>query len=1066
MEIPVSIHVKDAKLQEVIDALSTSLPVKVSYIDNIILIQWKPVTGVVTDENHDRLLGASVINRRTMKGVFTDSSGLFELQDVAFHDTLVITHVNFKTVQYLVYGQPYINISLSKDVYVLPPVVVYTGYQDIPVEQATGSFKQTNMQQVTGVPHFNVQEGFENNLSGYLPALRTTLGPRLNVGSIRGRNTIYGNAQALVLIDDFPFYGDLYMLNPNDIENITVAKDASSTAIYGARAANGIILITTKKPTYKQPFRISFNNYFTFSNRPDVNYMPSVQAEDYISLEKRLFNDQFYAAVENQNVPVSPVIETLISYRGNLISTVQRDSILDTYKRNDIRSDINKYFYRSAFARHAAVNFSGSYDSLAFYGSMSYGRSVFNENGIEHNRKTILLNTLYRKKNLSINTGIFYSGNRIQDNFVSPPSGPAYLLLADAAGKPLPVPYLYRSQFVDSAGRDNLLDWKMRPLQELRNANNTRSYNYLMANTKIGYQLTPALQLQALYQFGLLQLDQKIVYNLETFFARNLINNFTQITPSGIVKPIPPAPILDEHETITYINNWRLQLNFHRRWKAYELTMIGGTESQYTGSNINGRRIYGYSFPYAKTNIDYKTFFPQYSAPGVRRQIPTMGGHSDSTDYYFSYFGNAFYTWSKKITMSLSLRRDQSNRFGMNVNHQFIPLWSAGALVHLHKFSFFPATFPYVSLRGTIGKTGNDGLQTSWSTTISQVNNPTNDLPVAYIDNPGNSNLQFEEMHIINVGLDMKTRDGRIQLSLDAYWKKANKLLSYSEVNPTSGINPVKSNTGRLNGFGIDANVHTVNIKKAFTWETYGWMSYTTNKVQSRELLLNEAWQYADPSTYVPRKGYPVDAIFAFPMAGLDKIGDPVGYLENEKSKNYWRIITSSDPRSLKYIGSATPALFGSITNTLQYKSLVVSLQVSGKFKYYIRRTSLSAYDLLQGGAVHGDYYNRWQKPGDEHSTMVPALKSFIDPTSELFYRYSDALVERGDHIRLQSVQVMYNSENMKLFRLKYIRLQTGITFNNLGIIWCANNKKLDPDVVSGMLPVPRSLSVSITAHF
>lgn len=1078
LDMPVSIRVKDAKLPEVIDALSARLPVMFSYTDNIIFIQWKPdgvthkkrlsplpVKGVVTDGNQNRVVGASVINLRSMKGVFTDSSGQFELHDLAFLDTLVITHVSFKPEQYLAYDQPNIKIRLTKEVNVLPSVEVHTGYQAIPVEQVTGSFKQANTQQITGIPRFNVQEGFENILNGYLPALKTTPGPGLKVGSIRGRNTIYGNAQALVIVDDFPFYGDLYMLNPNDIESITVAKDAASTAIFGARAANGIILITTKKPGRRQSLRFSFNQFFTYSDRPNINYIPSIQPKEYISLEKRLYDSGFYAGLENQNVPFSPVIETLIDHKNRHITTAEKDSILNACQNNDVRLDIKKYFYRPAFTHHTGVNVSGSCDSLAFYLSISYGRSSFNENGIEHNRITMLGNTQYRHKNLSITMGTFYSGNTILNNFVSPPSGPPYLRLADAEGKPLPVPYQYRSRYVDSVGRAPLLDWSFRPLQELRNANNSRSYNYLKANTKIGYQLTPALQLQALYQFGLLQLDQKIVYNLETFFARNLINNFTQVTPAGIVKPIPPDPILDEYETITHINNWRLQLNFHRRWKADELTMIAGTESQHTGSNINGRRIYGYNFPYAKTDLDYKTFFPQYSDRRMRRQIPTAWGRSDSTDYYFSYFGNAFYTWSKKITISLSLRRDQSNRFGMNVNQQFIPLWAAGALVHLHKFSFFPTTFPYVSLRGTIGKTGNDGLQTSWSTTISQVNDPTNDLPVAYIDNPGNSNLQFEEMRIINIGLDMKTRDRRIQLSLDAYRKKGNKLLSYSETNPTSGVYPVKNNSGRLSGFGIDANVHTINIKKPFTWETNAWMSYTTNKVQSRELLLNEAWQYAEPSTYVPREGYPVDAIFAFPMAGLDKRGDPVGYLERYKSKNYWRIITSSEPKSLRYIGSATPSLFGSITNTLQYKGVLLSVQLTGKFKYYFRRTSISYYDLLQGANMHGDYYKRWQQPGDEKYTTVPALQIIIDPSRESFYKYSETLIEPGDHIRLQNLQLMYSWENKKLLKLKYSRLQMGITFNNPGIIWRANNKKLDPDVVSGMLPVPRSISVSMAAH-
>jgi hypothetical protein len=165
-------------------------------------------------------------------------------------------------------------------------------------------------------------------------------------------------------------------------------------------------------------------------------------------------------------------------------------------------------------------------------------------------------------------------------------------------------------------------------------------------------------------------------------------------------------------------------------------------------------------------------------------------------------------------------------------------------------------------------------------------------------------------------------------------------------------------------------------------------------------------------------------------------------------------------------MGSATPTLFGSITNTFQYKNLVLSIQLNGKFKYYFRRTSQNVNDLLLAGTMHSDYYYRWRQPGDEHYTTVPAFDFFSDDSREYFYKYSNVLVERGDHIRLQSLQLMYNGQNILKLHNKKLRLQMGATFNNLGIIWRANHRKLDPDVIAGMLPVPRSATLSVTAHF
>jgi TonB-linked SusC/RagA family outer membrane protein len=1063
----VSLRFKNLKLQQVFKLLSTLLPIDFVYVDNTVVIQWKSllVSGKVINRYMEPVSEVSVSNYRTKVTAVTDSRGRFVLHHVAPFDTLVVSHINCLSEKYIVHDQTKIIIRVDEKVRELEPVeVIHNGYQAIPVSQATGSFKQVNRTQVTSVPYFNVQAGFENILWGYLPALKSSSGTvRLPVASIRGRSTIYGNSQALVVIDDFPFSGDLSMINPYDIESITVAKDASSTAIYGAKATNGIIIIKTKKPILKRPLRLSYNNFFTASERPDVNYTPSIQAKDFVSLEEDLFNNRFYRPFERTNMALSPVIETLIAHKNRIISTEEKDDILDDFRRNDIRSEVKKYFYRPGFTNYNGLSLSAGVDSLAIYFSVSDGRSAFNERGIEHNRKTILLNTLLQTKRLSFTAGSFYSANRILNNFVSPPAGPPYLRLAGYEGEPLPVPYKYRGRYIDSIGRYPLLDWNYRPLQELRNADNISDYSYFTANTKIDYQIIPPLQFQALYQYGFLQQDQRIKYNLQTYYARNLINSFTQVTPNGIERAIPAASILDENVTTSHINNWRLQLDFHRKWRASELTIIAGNELRSTMSNIKSSRMYNVTSVYSKTNINYNTFFPQFLNNGIRLQIPTFNSRIDSADYCISYFGNAFYTWSKKITLSLSLRQDRSNRFGMNINRQLIPLWAAGALVHLQKFSFFPETLPYVSLRGTYGKTGNDGLQTSWSTTISQMNDQGNGLPVAYINNPGNSNLQFEEMRTINIGLDIKTRDRRVQLSLDAYRKKGTKLLGYRKANPTTGVDLVKSNTGALSGFGADVNINTVNINRGFTWETNGWVSYTTNKVQSREILLDATWKYVDPATYVPVKGYPVDAIFAFPMAGLDAIGDPVGYLEGNASKNYRGILTSSKPR---YVGSATPALFGSITNTFQYKNMVLSLQVSGKFKYYFRRTSQNVNDLLQSGSMHSDYNNRWMKPGDEHYTTVPAFEIVGDDSREYFYKYSDVLVERGDHIRLQNLQLLYNGQNILRLHNKKIRLQIGINFNNLGIIWRANYKQLDPDVVAGMLPVPRSATLSVTAYF
>ena len=1042
------------------------------------------ITGtVVAFLSKEPLAGVNIIIKGTMNGATTDIEGQFTLQ-ASPEDTLIFSFIGYETREVPLEGRTEIDIALMEDIGILGELeIVSTGYQQLPKERATGSFVHLDNETINRSVSTGILERMEGVTSGLIFNRNGPAGDEL---SIRGRSTLFANSQPLIVVDNFPYDGDINNINPNDVESITVLKDAAAASIWGARAGNGVIVITTKKGAYDQAPQVSFNANVTMGERPDPFYAPQMTVSDFVDIERMLFDQGYYAFTESSpaNAPLTPVVELLIAQRDGEISSEEANTQIEALKQQDIRRDYEDYLYRKSLDQQYAINVRGGSERQRYRLSAGYDRNL--ENLSENRFERITLNARHTlnllNDKLELSTGIYYVKGHDQNNGLSPNSlrmssgSPMYPYgrLADAAGNPLPVIQDYRESFVLEAQEAGLLDWRYRPLEEMGLSDNTSSLTDYRLNAQVNYKILPHLQAEVLYQYWGNQRSNRQHHPLESYFARDLINTFTQVAEDGsLEQAIPEGGILDVSNRETDSHNLRAQLRYEGNLgDRHALSAIAGYEVRDMNSESTDHRYYGYDDDLAISSyVDYAGFYNRYNYPLFSKQIPYVDQLSSLTDRFVSYYANAAYTYDNRYTLSLSGRKDMSNLFGVDANQRGVPLWSAGLAWNLSEEGFYKSgIMPYLKLRATYGYNGNiDKTVSAYTTARIAGTSFRTGLPYARITNPPNPELRWEQVKVLNLGVDFELKDGIVSGSLEYYTKQGLDLIGDAPFPPSSGITEFRGNTANTRGNGVDVVLHTRNINRAFQWETNFLFSYIKEEVTDykAEESVNNYLTFGSGSLGmpVPLEGRPLFSLYSYRWAGLDPAtGDPQGFLEGEVSKEYKAIIDAATTENIIYNGPARPTAFGALRNTFSWKGLSLSVNISYRVGYYFRRNSIRYSSVLTAQGGHSDYALRWQQPGDEAFTQVPSMPEDPDINRDNMYTYSEILVEKGDHVRLQDVNLSYTLDRGQLPGLPFDRVQIYAYASNLGILWKATDTVKDPDYRT--MPPLRTLSLGLRADF
>ncbi|SEM16768.1 TonB-linked outer membrane protein, SusC/RagA family [bacterium A37T11] len=1085
-QLRVSVHLTNASIDEAIAASLKDLPFTYKIIDKNILIKKKEktiidraidafagsptvgepgeiqqqlITGRVTDSLGTPLENATIRVKGTSRATFTNKNGQFTLRGLDPTATLQISFLGYTTREVSASG-PIGNIILYRTTSELQEaeVTVNTGYQKISKERSTGSYDFIDNQKFNEQVGTNVLDRLHGIANGLLYNPSAS-GDNLTKISIRGISTINGDATPLIVVDNFPYNGDLSNLNPNNVESVTILKDAAASSIWGARAGNGVIVITTKSGKFGQKMQVMANANVSVVTKPDLFSMKLMTAADFIDVEKMLFKGGAYDGQEQDiygRPALSPVVELLIQARDNPAMADDANAEIEKMKQYDIRNDLTKYSYQAGVNQQYALQVNGGNSNVAYAFAGGFDKNSDNLDARFQRINLSSLNTFKPTKNLEMTAGFYFTqtdsktgrqGYGIEGNGYAP--APIYTRLVDDQGNPLPL-YRYRKPYIDTLGQGKLLDWSYYPLEDYKHSYGDNSQLDITLNTGLSYHITDAIKVSFNYQYEKQKGTNATINDQQSFYTRDLINSFTQIPADGsdLIYPVPKGDIEYMSNPTISSNQVRGQVDVNQTWGDHELVALAGGEIRSARSDQYSSSIYGFD-PNSSTsaNVDYYNGYPNIIS-GSYSYIDNQQGKYNQLNRFVSVFANAAYMYQSKYTLSGSLRRDASNIFGATTNNKWKPLWSAGLGWDIAKEAFYHIDLlPYLKLRGSYGYSGNMSASIIGVTTIRY---PGVDYyshqPFSLYASYNNPDLRWENVANTNIGIDFRSTRNVISGSVEYYRKKTSDLYGPVQTDYTTiPVFQLTKNVASTLGNGVDIQLNTKNVDQEIKWNTNVNFTWYKDKVLKYNANYSSASTLVGDSRISPGGNNAVYGIYSYPWAGLNhETGQPQGYLSGQVSTDYLDIFQAPSS-TVTYNGPATPTYFGNMGNTIAWHELSLAVNISYRFGYYFIKPSIYYSSLIQGTG-HADFEKRWRKPGDELKTNVPALIYPFDGSSDEFYNSASILVDKADNIRIDYLRFNYALNKLWIKKAGMNTLNLYFNMANVGPIWTANKDHIDPD--------------------
>ena len=1088
------------------------------------------VSGVIRSADGSPIVGASVSIKGSGKvnaAALADDNGRFSVY-VNVGDVLVFSSIGFQNYEYKIGSASLseIVISLKRKVSRLENVeiaVASNGYQDIPKERSTGSFEVITAKQLQHSNSGNLLKRldgitssivFDNTTSPNNSAANTRVAnPRTGYGlssqnyngggytldnmTIRGKNTLStnGSGNPLVVIDGVASAYDISLINPDDVVSVTILKDAAAASIWGSRAANGVLVIKTKRGEFNQQKVISFNGNISITQKPDLFYLKQMSTSDFIDAEIYGFkqsNKSLQTPVISNGYSGSletPVTEILDAIQKGTLPAADGNAQIDALRKNDIRKDQSKYLLRKAVSQNYSLNVSGGSKDLAYTIGGGYQRLLNNTVRSNSDRINLSYNMQYRPvKDFDLSAGVFYNvthKNGLGPLSISPPFSSVsnyspfffpYSRLADEQGNALAVPF-YRPLFISAlqdAYGNKILDYTYKPLDDINESSLKSMGKDLNLSVTGRYSFVSWLSAQVTYNYNSGSSKTEEYYSAQSIYMRDLINRFTD--PVSFVRNIPLGGFYNPGGGNSHNQTVRALLSFSKSWKnKHDLNAIVGAEAYDAKAVLDpAYGYYGYDPVTLKSSsVTYNTYMNVLFDPSGASSaaIPNPPGLSflGNRQRTVSEFLNAAYVYKKRYTLSGSVRKDGSSAFGDNTNKTGKPFYSLGAAWSIDAEGFYKvAWLPYLKLRSTFGYNGNSNSGPTSYVKISLQNYPNfiTSLPYASVDNLSNPLLRPERTAITNIGLDFGFKNNVLSGSLEYYVKSTKDLLSYSTLDPSLGFNGATYNVADLRGSGVDLRLRSVNLKIGqFAWRSLFNLSYNKVKVTKNYIPGSVGASVVVSNNFYYYAGKDLSVLYAYrwgglnPTTGAARVVTGKGLAEDDYAALY---------TDLRAMGSSVPVYFGNLSNTFSYGGLSVWVNINYKLHYFQRRpatslflnaTQMNSYSPQQ--AAGEEYARRWQNAGDETGTNVPSRDLSRYQSNDNVYQFADINVYKADNIRLQEVNVSYNFRKSTKF-IKNPSVYINLPLNLM--IWKANHLGLDPDVFD--YPAPKTYSLGFSANF
>lgn len=1078
----------------------------------------RQVQGVViSSEDNMPLIGASVYikaedlskdgNSPTITGVITDIDGKFNISVPEGVTRLFCSYVGHEVQELkLVPGKDQYEITLFPSAQMLDAVVV-TGYQTVERRKLTAAVGKLNISDETIGAVKSIDQALAGQIAG-LSVTSTSGAPGAPAKiRIRGTSSLNGTQDPLWVLDGIPLEGtdvpqsnvlndvsniqqsSIAGLNPADIENITVLKDAAATAIYGARAANGVIVITTKKGKVGKPV-INFSSKFTYMPTLSTNRLNMLNSQEKVDLELELLRSNF--AYGDNKGGVSKIISgygLTDAYKKGGWSALTPEAQTDISRLRNTETDWGDILFRDAFNQEYSLSLSGGNERVTYYTSIGYYQENGNVKGVGLDRLNVVAKTSY-KVNRMLKFGVsLFVNRRNNKTYLTDTYGLVNPIYYSRKANPYYQPFDANGNYVYDFDVQNNSDTDLgfNIFEERKNTSNEETINALSSIFDAELRFNDKLKFTT--QLGL-QLDKaskEQIADKESFSMRIIRKNskYWDSASQSNKYFIPDGGVHKAYENTNSQITWKAMGEYRDSFNdIHELEVMVGTELRKTWYETLFSAGYGFD---RQTLTTKPVVFPDEDRA---RQFP-LHQKTYKENAYVSFFSTASYSLMNRYTFGGSIRFDGSDLFGVDKKYRYLPLYSVSGLWRLSNEPFMQGTRKWMdnlAFRVSYGIQGNIDKNTSPFLLGKYI--VDNILPggsehMIDINSAPNKKLRWEKTQSVNVGLDFSVLNQAINLSVDYYYRKGTDLIGKQMLPLETGFVSTNINWASMVNKGVEVSLSTRNVAtKNFSWYTNLNFAYNNNKV------LREA--IPEAQTIPGREGYPVDAIFAIKTAGLDEEGYPLFYDKEGKKvtlKELYRLqdpfglgftvnsdVTPAEERSFySYIGSQDTPYTGGLINTFSYKNWELTANLSFNLGGYVRTTpSYNFINFDRGQNVNSDILDRWTPENTDG--RLPALITsekradeyyWYDQKSEI-YKNLDIWVKKLNYFRLQNLRLGYRLPEKMTKSLGMGSASVAIEGRNLLVFGSSYKNFLDPESMYNPYapPIPKSITFSLNLNF
>lgn len=927
-----------------------------------VFAQNRTIKGTVNDDKGAAVANASVVVKGSSSGTVTDANGAFSISVPASAKVLVISSLNFLSQEINVTGKTQISVLLQPSSEKLDEVVV-VGYGTTKRVNSTASVAKVGGDKLENVPFASLDKGLQGKVAG-LQSSSNNGQPGANQDvRIRGIGSFTASSSPLYVVDGIQIVsGDissavqttnvLSTINPNDIEDISVLKDAAATSIYGSRGANGVILITTKKgKAGKAQFRFDTElGQSNYANIPGVG--KPIKADDWFALLRE--------GMVNANFTTTQINNTLASYGyGNgvdvdWIGLTTRNGAQQQYNLSMTAGDAKTQLFMSGgYFKQQAANIGA--DLRRISGNIKVTHAISSK--------------------LSVSTN-WTVGNVLQNTPLSGPGQFANPYYVSLTLRPTQNPFNPDGSYNIATTNNLSFPAHYNPLYVIANDKN------IVRNTQI---------------FGGGNLDYKILRGLK--FTSHIGIQDNNLEESVFNNPfhgdgVGTAGFGTNNFTRIFLWDWYNQLDYHMDLLSNR-KLSTDLKAGYEAIKYNYYQIQSASQNYP----------PTVELPLSVNAATAITGSATAQNYTFaSFYSSANFSYDRRYSLYGSFRRDGSSRFG--ANNRFGSFWSVGAAWNVDQEEFLKNVklISQLKIRGSYGSTGNAGIGNyQWRQTYGYGANYNGNAGGTF-NNIGNIDLTWEKTNQTDIGFDLGLLKNRINITFDYYAKLTDGLLFNKPISLTTGFGSILSNVGKIENKGIELaiNVRPIEVRN-FAWDIGFNFANNKNKVVSlpnHQDIANGSFRLSE--------GRDIQSFYLRSSAGVDPAtGAQMWYVDNTKSAT----TASYAGAALQFLDkSGSPKYFGALTNSFSYKGYYASAELYYNYGNYVQDL-YSQYFLSSQFPTRGKYsinLTRWQKPGD--ITSVPKYVY-----GQANNANGERALYKGDYIRLRNVVIGYKMENKAL---------------------------------------------------